>query len=132
MTEAELFAELAVRADRMWEISQWWASITFGVLLAAHLGSRHLNLKFVTIILVAYISFSFNYFQSYIFLGQANAVILESLANLASQEVLSELGSWTLANRGIGRGIPYVMAVLASFIGTLYYVIYAYRNRERD
>jgi hypothetical protein len=58
MTEAELIFQIAELIDRLWNLQQWWASISFGVLIVAHIGSNQLNIFLVAVILFLYTIYS--------------------------------------------------------------------------
>ena len=82
MTEAELTYLLSEVIDRTWSMQQWWASISFGVLIIAHMAANKLNLLLVAIILGLYAAFTFymgNILQ--IHLGEMAAIFqdIESL-----------------------------------------------------
>ncbi len=63
MTEAEISYQLSEYLNRIWDMQQWWASISIGVLVMAHLASRPLNLLLVAISLGLYTSYTLYMWQ---------------------------------------------------------------------
>jgi hypothetical protein len=43
MTEAEILAGLAAHGDRVWSVMQYWTSVSFGLLIAAHFAAERIN-----------------------------------------------------------------------------------------
>ncbi len=56
MNEAELSYHLSMVLDRIWSMQQWWASVSIGVLIMAHLATSRLNLFLVILSLALYLA----------------------------------------------------------------------------
>ena len=54
MSEAEITLQLSEYVNRFWVMQQWWASISIGVLVMAHLASSRLNLLLICMSLAIY------------------------------------------------------------------------------
>lgn len=58
MTEYEIAFLISEYVNRQWDVMQFWASISFGLMAASHVAAKHLNLLAAVVISVLYISFS--------------------------------------------------------------------------
>lgn len=58
MSEAEILEQLFSLYDRYWVIVQWWASVLFALIAAAHLPSEKINPFPLVSILVLYTAYS--------------------------------------------------------------------------
>jgi len=130
MTEAELAYQLSEIIDRTWSMQQWWASISFGVLIIAHVASDRLNLLLVAIILGLYAAFTFymgNILQ--IQLGEMAAIFLDIEALIESGATSSALSNH-YAKQFVGDSISSYWSFVLSFGGTFacvnVYLIYSY------
>ena len=131
MTEAELVLELGLNLERGWGMVQWWVSITFAVLLAAHLGAKYLNNIFVSIIVVLYSLLSFvvaQVFLSYMRMVFASA---RSLKTLSEQVELSGVGNHLISGNSSLLGVSLWITLLLTFLMTNFYVVYSFR-KNRD
>ena len=61
MTEAEILADLTSHGDRIWSIMQYWTSISFAVLIAAHLTAARISWLVIAIFLVIYVLVTFQF-----------------------------------------------------------------------
>ena len=125
MTEAELLVEYATRVDRVWDIIQWWASVTFAVLLAAHVGARSLNKPIVFIVLLLYTLFS-TFIAQILWVNLLSQVAIREA--LAIQNELSLVGSTILQNQSAALGISMFLTLTLTYLCTMFYVVYCYRK----
>ncbi|MDO3388482.1 hypothetical protein QWI17_21730 [Gilvimarinus sp. SDUM040013] len=58
MTEFEISYLTGEELNRMWDIMQFWVSITFGLIAMSHIARRHLNVLLVGAVSVLYLLFS--------------------------------------------------------------------------
>jgi hypothetical protein len=58
MTMAELMAALSTAQERIWLISQYWTSVSFGLIIAAYVVSKKLHIVMMTTVLVFYVAFT--------------------------------------------------------------------------
>lgn len=128
MTEAELLSEYALRIDRIWSMAQWWASITFAVLLAAHLGVRTLNRPIVSIIILLYTTFTVFVFLTI----RANAKnVIAVKDSLLELEELTVLGAQMTGEGGASYLALIWYAILAlTYLSTIYYTFYCYLGKK--
>tara|TARA_B100001540_G_scaffold225559_1_gene199757 strand:+ start:2806 stop:3216 length:411 start_codon:yes stop_codon:yes gene_type:complete len=129
MTEAELLAEYALRIDRVWSMAQWWASVTFAVLLAAHLGVRTLNRPIVTIIIFLYTVFT-AFVALTIYANSENILAIKS--SLRVLEDLTLLGSRMAGEGGAGYlSLLWFLILSLTYLATVYYTLYCYFSRNK-
>ena len=58
MTEYEILYLLSETYDRVWELIQYWTSVSFGYLILAHVAAPRLNLVIVAVLSILYVAFS--------------------------------------------------------------------------
>ncbi|UTF58656.1 hypothetical protein [Gilvimarinus sp. DA14] len=63
MTEFEISYLTSESLDRMWDIMQFWVSITFGLIAMSHIARRHLNIILVGAVSLLYLLFSLFVFR---------------------------------------------------------------------
>ena len=77
MSEAEILSEFALRADRVWDITQWWASVTpiGNNLLDDEIGGRGLTM--ILTLGATYLSTVFYVLYSYLKQGCTYMYIIQ-------------------------------------------------------
>ena len=131
MSEAELLSEIGINVERYWNMVQWWASVTFAVLLASHLGAKQLNWVFTAVIVVLYTLFSVTIAQVINqYLNQMFAAVL-ALEALSGKQELSLAGVDMLNSSSANIGISLWITLIVTFVATLFYVIYSYRTQGK-
>lgn len=63
MTGFEISYLLSEELNRMWDIMQFWVSITFGLIAMSHIAHRHLNVILVGAVSLLYLMFSLFIFR---------------------------------------------------------------------
>jgi hypothetical protein len=58
MTEADITYQISEILNRMWDLQQWWASVSFGVLAVAYLVGRQMGGVLLCILLALYSAYS--------------------------------------------------------------------------
>lgn len=58
MTEADITYQISEILNRLWDLQQWWASVSFGVLIVAYLAGEKLSGILVSILLLLYTVYS--------------------------------------------------------------------------
>ena len=132
MTEAEIALQIAEMYHLVWTVQQWWASISLGLLVLAHVAYERLNLFLVTIIIVLYTAFS-----AYLLLivdGQSNT-ITHYLADLqALAESGHELATGTLTYMEPRSKVSVALTVITlwgTYAGCTAYLLYSYIKGRR-
>ena len=128
MSEVEIMEEFAIRGDRIWSVLQWWASVTFAVLLAAHVGASSLNRVVVTIMLGIYSMFTVLIAQIILANFLAGAAVAAALRKVAETTTLSPIGQNVLDDDPTIRATTMVLVMVITFSATIFYAIYSYRK----
>ena len=130
MSEAELLAEIQFLLERSNYLTQWWASMSLGLILLAHFGRKSLNLPIVIVILLVYVSFSINMW------GQFQQALAPYDAFRSDLETLQAAGNTTngtdaiLSDRGVRPWhiFTYPVSMFGLFLGSIFYLLYSYRQ----
>ena len=126
MTEAEIAYMVSEYLDRVWSMQQWWASVSIGVLVMAHLASDKLNLLLVCISLGLYTTYT-------LYMQQMSHENIETVfALLRDLEVLVDSGKVSSNNAeellnilAINPAL-FILTFGGTYICVVSYVIYSY------
>lgn len=137
MTEAEILTEIAVHGDRIWAIMQYWTSVCFGLLIAAHLTAARVSGYVIAIFLILYSIFTFQLMTMLRFdmkVIQAGIMELERLAD--SGETLGLTAQAVVENGPVAHDTWYTLLLrrvtgVGMFIATIAYPIYCHRKANR-
>ena len=126
MTDLEVIYQLSEVYNRVWNMSQWWASISFMIIAISHFTSHKLNKFLVGIILILYMAFSiwlyrFSTYNVSIIFG-----LLQDLQNLIDSGVPLSQGAirYLAVKEDWITPIFINIAQAGTFIATISYVIY--------
>jgi hypothetical protein len=126
MTEAEIAFQVSEYLNRVWSMQQWWASVSIGVLVMAHLASDKLNLFLVFISLALYTIYT-------LYMQQMSLENIDTVfALLRDLEVLVDSGKVSSNNAEEILGILTTNPVLfiltfgGTYVCVVSYVIYSY------
>ncbi|RLQ22582.1 hypothetical protein DWB85_06240 [Seongchinamella sediminis] len=132
MTEAEISFQISEYLNRIWTLQQWWASISIGVLVMAHLASKRLNLFLVLISLGLYTSYT-------LYMAQMSRVNIETVWALATDlEALIQSGAVNSNNaRNIvavkySNPLLYYLTFPGTYLSVCAYLIYCYCKDRGD
>jgi hypothetical protein len=118
----------------IWSNLQWWASISFGLMALTRFSAKHLNLVIVWSLSILYFLFSVFTILNIAMLISTSMGLGEDLAALRDAGTLSSAGlknltfteTWAPVN-----GFIIVLCGIATFSGTISYLVYAYRKEAR-
>jgi len=126
MTEAELSFQVSEVFNRLWVIQQWWASISFGVLVFAHVTGKKISIYIVSGVILLYTAYSaymleMLFSNSNVYLGY-----LHDLELLAQSGVNLSTGTNKLFNQP--ENIRYLAPIVfyGTYSATVGYLIYQY------
>lgn len=130
MTEADITYQISEILNRLWDLQQWWASVSFGVLVVAYLVGKKMNGILMSILLLLYAVYSVymwdllgvnvNVFWAYV----------GDLQKLSDSGVELSAGSKAyLIPVGIG-GYLAPAALLGTFVSVVFYTLYVFFRRE--
>lgn len=133
MSEAEIAYQVSEIYNRVWSIQQWWASISIGLLILAHLASEKLNLFLVVFIMALYSSFSLYVFN---ILGRNWNTVTHYIQDLQGLvDVGQKLSSGTLTLLEPQSEIVttlIIIVLIATFMGCNTYLVYSYLKERRN
>lgn len=131
MTEAEITFQISEYLNRVWEMQQWWASISLGVLVMAHMASERLNLLIVTISLALYTSYTLYMNQM---AGENYDTIFALAADLQKLIDLGVVNSHSakeVASLSATDATLYLVTMGGTYISVVSYLIYSYMRARR-
>ncbi|MEP5570097.1 MAG: hypothetical protein ABJN62_19810 [Halioglobus sp.] len=131
MTEAELVMVASEAFDRVWSLLQWWASVSFGLLVVAHIASHRIGTYLAILVPVLYTCFSLGI----VAIMRRNLGIVQSvyedLGILQATDIeLSVTAKYMMQGAGIVGDLALPIALLATYVGVIGYFIYSYRTER--
>ena len=137
MNEIEILELMAMHDDKAWSVLQFWTSVSFGLLIAAHFAAANVSRSVLVVVLVLYILFTATVMPGIRFETQAIKAAGKQLEILADEGAKLSLISRAaldygpLLNDTWYTRIPRQAMVLGLFLVTLFYPIHCYRKRSR-
>jgi len=134
MTEYEILTLITLTEDQRFNLIQWWAGVTFGLIALSHFAGHKLNLFLVTLVVLLYIGFSMFVGQLFFANVAQSELHRQDLAEmLALGRQLSAVSEDIVsADRMVLQAIGFYLAVVGAFLGSICYVIYAYLRARAD
>ena len=132
MTEAEIVAELSTRTELLWNLVQWWASISIALIAVSHVASERINGVILVVLLACYTLYS--YTISTALAGQSSYItaIAVALRDLSEQSTLGPIGANALDDlRTTNRGTVIRSMAILLFVATFCYPIYEFVIQRR-
>jgi len=136
MTEADLLSQLAPVGDFLWSLMQYWTSVSIGILIGSYFVAKRLSIGFLTLILFAYILFSFTVaelMQLQVLEIKAIAMDLNSLAEngvVLSHTSRAFLEHGPVVNENMTGLAVRLLMFGTMFLVTIFYPIYCKRSSE--
>ncbi len=132
MSEAEISYQISEYLNRLWTLQQWWASISIGVLVMAHLASKRLNLFFVLISLGLYTSYTLYMLQ----MSRANIQTVWALAAdleaLIQSDVVNSNNAHNMVSIRYSNPFLYFLTFGGTYLSVCAYLIYCYFKGRGD
>lgn len=132
MSEAEIVYQLSENFNRIWSMLQWWASISLGLIVLAHVASERLNGFLVIVVVTLYSAFSFYVFQLMNRNYESVQGYVSDLQNIVKSG--NDLASGTLAYMQPQSSIVVALVIFTlwgTFAGSNAYLIYSYFKGKR-
>lgn len=128
MTEYEIIILISEHSDRQWEIMQFWANITFGLVIVSHIASEKLNLFMVIFMSFLYVAFSLFTLSMLKLNSGASAGYIIDLQNLGKAGIQISQGTQSLINMNIlGNNLfLIIITFVGAFIGAIIFFWYSY------
>jgi hypothetical protein len=133
VTEYELFFAWSETTVHLWSMIQFWAGLSFGLIIAAHVAARRLNLVLVAGALLLYTSIT-------LFIGSliaADGTLLLAVYtdaarlvenNAAASDTIIALARYQDSDASMA--FFFGLALLGTYLATVGYFIYSYVRRE--
>ncbi len=137
MNEIEILQLMAMHDDKAWSVLQFWTSVSFGLLIAAHFAAANVSRSVLVVVLVLYILFTAQSWGMILFDVQAIKAGGRQLEMLTDEGAKLSLISRATLDYGPALNdtwytrIPRQGMVLGLFLVTLFYPIHCYRKRSR-
>lgn len=133
VTEADILEQLFNLYDRYWVIVQWWASVSFGIIMIAHFASEKIGAFLLLSILVLYSIYSLWLYFLLDYNMSISFGLIDDLGSLADVGDLTEGARATLENRsglyGVWLGL---LALPVTFTACAGYLIYSYVHARKS
>ena len=132
MSEAEIAYQLSEIFNRVWSMQQWWASISLGLIVLAHVASEKLNILLVAIVAVLYSAFTFYVFQ---LLGRnwesikGYVVDLQRLADSGHQLADGTLAFMQPQNPAVVALV--IFTLWGTYAGCVCYLLFSYFKKKQ-
>ena len=128
---------MAIHGDRVWSNLQFWTSVSFGLLIAAHIAATNVSKSVLAVILVLYMLFTTTFLRMILYdmeVIRAGGMQLEMLADAGAQLSLmsrTTLDHGPLLNETWYTSIPSYGMVGGLLLVTLLYPIHRHRKRNQ-
>jgi hypothetical protein len=134
LSEAEIVEQLFSMFDRYWVIVQWWASVSFGLIMVAHFASDKIGPFLLVTVIGLYGIYSLWVF---FLLGYNIAIgmgMLEDLDSLSSAGLLKSQGARVVLEHPFATYGTWVgmFALPATFFSCIGYLIYAFFHARKS
>ena len=133
MSEADLIDQLLARSEVLWNLNQWWVSVSFAVMLAAYVGAERLSRILVGLMVGLYSLYTITVWEHVLSLVSLHSSYMEALSLLADSSQLGVVGQAYLEqqdNRKLSIVFPAFMVV--AFLITNGFVFYSYRKYKKE
>lgn len=130
MIEADITYQISEILNRLWDLQQWWASVSFGVLVVAYLVGKKMGGILVCILLLLYTIYSVYMWD---LLGMNVKVFLAYTSDLqklsdSGVELSAGAKAYLLPAR-LGAFLA-PTALLGTYISVVCYTLYVFLRRE--
>jgi hypothetical protein len=134
VSEAEILEQLFSVFDRYWFIVQWWASVSFGLIMVAYFAANKLSALLVGTVLCLYLIYSGWVYMLLVYNIDIGFGLLTDLSLLNSAGELKTQGAKAAA------GNPFVqygtwlgnVALPLTFFACIGYLLYAYFHARKN
>jgi hypothetical protein len=136
MNEIDLINQWTETQEPLWEIFQFWGSISFGLIAIAYLASSKLNKTLLISIISLYTVFSAWLGYSVSIIGSLRRAIALDLQQVVSENGstsnVSELIIQTMLDPPIIYMLYPALVYMGTFFGCIAYLVYAYKHKENN
>lgn len=132
MTEYEIVYLTSEYVNRTWEVMQFWASVSFGIIALSHLGARYLNLVMTLIVSLLYIGFTLFVVNILRVNGEVVSGFLLDLQSKTASAGLSE-GTQAIVDTAPNnlQMAAIVVTFIGFFLGSLFFLWFSYLRARK-
>ncbi len=134
MHEADLIEQLFSVYDRYWTIVQWWASVSFSLIVVAYFAAHRLSKAIVATLLFLYALYSAWVYLLMLYNIDISEGLLADLETLRVAGQLTSQGALAAAQNPVnfyGAWLG-VIAQLATFVACVGYFLHAFAQARRS
>ncbi len=134
MTEFEIILLINENANRLWTIMQFWASVSFGLIIVAHIAVKKLHLAMVLVLSFLYIGFSlFALSMLKLISGVSDGYLMDLEVIVQSGKDLSHAGKILVSNNVDGGTLLLItMTFLGTFLSSITFLWYSYFSKRNS
>ena len=134
VSEAEILEQLFSTFDRYWFIVQWWASVSFGLIMIAYFAAEKISALLLGTILGLYLIYTSWVYMLLVYNVDIGAGLLADLNSLSNSDELKTQGARVALEN------PFVIygtwlgnvALPLTFFACIGYLLYAYSHARRN
>ena len=133
MTEAEIISEIGFRSEILWNLTQWWVSICFAVMVASYMGRDHLSRALTGLIVILFSWYTLVVAQGVLEHLQFMGALYDGLSFLQENSQLGIVGQAALEINPSQQervGLPYFL--FTAFVVTNGFVIFSYLKLRKS
>lgn len=130
VTEADITYQISEILNRMWDLQQWWASVSFGVLAAAYFVGKKINGALLSILLLLYTIYSVYMWDLLSLNVKVLSAYVSDLQAISDSGVELSIGTQAhLIQPRLGRFLAPV-ALIGTYVSVMCYSLYVFFLRE--
>ena len=130
MSEVDITYQMSEIFNRTWDLQQWWASVSFGVLVVAYLVGKQLNAFLLFTLLLLYSVYSIYMWDLLSVNFRTYAAYAEDLRKLSDSGVVLSSGAQAyIVQPKLGQYLAPV-ALVGTYVSVLFYTLYVYIRRK--
>jgi len=132
MTEYEIVYLISQHTDRVWNIMQFWSSISFGLIIVAYIAAAKLNWPIMLIITGIYVIFSLFVLNMLKINGGMNDSYIMDLQNILNMGKSLSYGAQNLISlhKQDNKLVLIISAFTGTFISAIFFLWYSYFSKR--
>lgn len=134
MSEAELIEQLFSVFDRYWFVVQWWASVSFGLIMIAYFAADKLSALLLGVVIGLYLIYSCWVYMLLIYNIDIATGLLADLNSLREAGELKTEGARAALDNPFVRYGTWLgnIALPSTFFACIGYLLYAYTHARKN
>lgn len=132
MSEADIIYQISEVLNRMWDLQQWWASVSFGVLVAAYLVGKHLNGFLISILLLLYSVYSLYMWELLGTNADVYVAFVDDLQGISESGVTLSSGASTYLSPPTMSYFLVPIVLIGTYMSVISYTIYVFCHTKNN